>query len=50
MPEEGMPEPVAGEATVEPGSEASMEENVVTPGETGASKAGDDGDKAEDRS
>jgi small subunit ribosomal protein S3 len=47
-PEEDRPEAPAGEATVEPGSTASAEEEAVTPGETGASKAGDDGPKAEE--
>ena len=49
-PEEDRPESPAGEATVEPGSMASAEEEAGTPGETGASKAGDDGDKAEEGS
>ncbi|HEV2905840.1 MAG TPA: 30S ribosomal protein S3 [Actinomycetota bacterium] len=47
-PEKEKPEAPAGEATVEPGSTASAEEEAVTPGETGASKAGDDGPKAEE--
>jgi small subunit ribosomal protein S3 len=47
-PEKDKPEAPAGEATVEPGSTASAEEEAVTPGETGASKAGDDGPKAEE--
>lgn len=47
-PEKEKPEAPAGEATVEPGSTASAEEEAVTAGETGASKAGDDGPKAEE--
>jgi small subunit ribosomal protein S3 len=45
--EEEMPESTAGEAAVEPGSEASSEGDAVTPGETGASKAGGDGEDGE---
>jgi small subunit ribosomal protein S3 len=45
--EEGTPESAAGEANVEPGPKDLTDDDAVEPGETEASKTGDDGDNAE---